>query len=308
MKGAIFVLLDDLIKEYVYEITVRNYSQRTIKTYKNNSYKFSQFIKNEHNISELEEVHPMHIKQYLNSLNSKGRSPLYINNILKNLRSLFQYGTDEGYCFNVTKNVKWLREEKKLIKTFTDAEVKKMLEHYKYNSYIDARNRCIMAVLFDTGVRNMELCNLKTMDIKETVIHVKGKGRKERVLPISPYLKKIMLKYERIRDSYLSDDILHYDNYFLSFRNKPLTIEAIERIVKLASDGADVRKEIRSSPHTCRHYFAQSQLRHGLDLYSLSRLLGHESFQITKRYLEGLKDEEVLELGVKTSPLMNLKV
>ena len=134
-----------------------------------------------------------------------------------------------------------------------------------------------------------------------------GKGRKERVIPISPYLKKVMIKYERIKECYLSDDILNYDNYFLSSRNKPLTTEAIQRIVKLAGQGANVRKEIRCSPHTCRHYYAQAQLKNGLDVYSLSRLLGHESIVITKRYLEGIKDTEVLELGVKSSPLMNIK-
>ena len=93
----------------------------------------------------------------------------------------------------------------------------------------------------------------------------------------------------------------------MSSRNKPLTTEAIQRIVKLAGQGANVRKEIRCSPHTCRHYYAQAQLKNGLDVYSLSRLLGHETVNVTKRYLEGIKDTEVLELGVKSSPLMNLK-
>ena len=116
-----------------------------------------------------------------------------------------------------------------------------------------------------------------------------------------------MIKYERIKACYLSDDILNDDNYFLSSRNKTLTTEAIQRIVKLAGQGDNVRKEIRCSPRTCRHYYAQAQLKNGLDVYSLSRLLGHESIVITKRYLEGIKDTEVLELGVKSSPLMNLK-
>ena len=116
-----------------------------------------------------------------------------------------------------------------------------------------------------------------------------------------------MIKYERIRDAYLKDNILHYDNYFLSYRNKPLTTEAVERVVRLAGKEAKVSDNIRCSPHTCRHYYAQAQLRNGLDVYSLSRLLGHETVDITKRYLQGLKDREVLELSVKTSPLMNLK-
>ena len=302
------MLLEDAIKEYVYEIQIRNYTPRTIKGYKNNVLRFSQFIKNQWGVIELEEVSPAHIKQYLTSLKDKGRSPVYINTILKNLRSFFQYCYEEGYCMNIAKKVIWLKEKKTVVSTFNDVEVKKMLEHWKFSSYLHARNRCIIAVLFDTGIRNLELCQLKKLDVKETVIHIMGKGRKERVVPISPYLKRTMIKYERIREAYLSDDILHYDNYFLSSRNKPLTTEAIERIVKLAGKGANVREEIRCSPHTCRHYFAQAQLRNGLDVYSLSRLLGHEDIAITKRYLQGLKDTEVLELGIKSSPLMNLKV
>lgn len=302
------MLIDDGVKEYIYEIQIRNYTSRTIKGYKNNILRFSQYVKNECNTTELEEVTPAHIKKYLNSLKEKGRSPVYINTILKNLRSFFQYCFEEGYCMNIARKVIWMKEKKTVISTFTDIEVKKMLEYWKFSSYLHARNRCIMAVLFDTGIRNFELCELSKLDVRETIIHIMGKGRKERVVPISPYLKKIMIKYERVRDAYLSDDILHYNNYFLSSRNKPLTTEAIERVVKLAGEGAKVRKDIRCSPHTCRHYFAQAQLRNGLDIYSLSRLLGHENISITKRYLQGLKDSEVLELGVKTSPLMNLKI
>lgn len=120
-------------------------------------------------------------------------------------------------------------------------------------------------------------------------------------------LKKVMIKYERIRDSYLKDNILHYDNYFLSFRYKPLTVEAIERVLRLAGEKGRVRDSIRCSPHTCRHYFAQAQLKNGLDIYSLSRLLGHETVDITKRYLQGINDEKIIEMSINTSPLMNLK-
>lgn len=208
---------------------------------------------------------------------------------------------------NIALKVGWLRERKIIIKTFSDDEIRKMMDIYNYSSYIHARNKCIMAILIDTGIRNFELCQLKITDMRETVIYIMGKGRKERVVPISPYLKKIMIKYERIREGYLKNNILYHDNYFLSYRNKPLTIEAVERIVRLCGEKASVDKNIRCSPHTLRHYFAQAQLKNGLDVYSLSRLLGHENVTITKRYLQGLKDKEVLELGVKSSPLMNLK-
>ena len=293
------LILQDVIKEFIFEIKLRNYSERTIKGYKNNILKFARYMENEFEIVEIEDITHIHIKSYLNFLKENGLTEVYINTILKNLRSFYKYCFTEGYCLNIALKVGWLRERKIIIKTFSDNEIRKMMDVYNYSSYIHARNKCIMAILIDTGIRNFELCQLKITDM--------GKGKKERVVPISPYLKKIMIKYERIREGYLKNNILHYDNYFLSYRNKPLTIEAVERIVRLCGEKANVNKNIRCSPHTLRHYFAQSQLKNGLDVYSLSRLLGHENVTITKRYLQGLKDKEVLELGVKSSPLMNLK-
>ena len=70
----------------------------------------------------------------------------------------------------------------------------------------------------------------------------------------------------------------------------------------------EIREEIRCSPHTARHYFAQTHLRNGLDVYSVSRLLGHENINITKRYLQSLQDSSIVEMAVKTSPLRNLKL
>lgn len=301
------MLLNDVLKEFLYEIQIKNYTTRTIKSYKNNLAKFFKYCESELEITELEEITHLHIKQYLNYLKEKGLTPTYINTILKNLRSFYTYCYKEGYCLNVAKKVTWLKEKKVIIETFTDNEVRRMLDVYKFDSYINARNKCIIAVLFDTGIRNLELCNIKRADVRESTIYILGKGNKERLVPISPYLKKVMIKYERIREAYLKDNILHYDNYFLSYRNKPLTTEAVERIVKLCGEKSKIKDSVRCSPHTCRHYFAQAQLRNGLDVYSLSRLLGHEKVDITKRYLQGIKDNEVLELSMKTSPLMNLK-
>ena len=174
---------------------------RTIKGYKNNLAKFFKYCEIELEIVELEEITHLHIKQYLNYLKEKELTPTYINTILKNLRSFYSYCYKEGYCLNIAKKVSWLREKKVIIDTFTDKEVRKMLDVYKFDSYINARNKCIMAVLFDTGIRNLELCNLSKLDVRESVIYILGKGNKERLVPISPYLKKIMIKYERIRNA-----------------------------------------------------------------------------------------------------------
>ena len=87
---------------------------------------------------------------------------------------------------------------------------------------------------------------------------------------------------------------------------KPLTLEAVERIVKIAGEQAKISDDIRCSPHTCRHWFAQEQLKNGLDLYSLSRLMGHNHVKITQIYLDSMKDKDIVINSIHTSPLMNL--
>ncbi|WP_317326959.1 tyrosine-type recombinase/integrase [Turicibacter sanguinis] len=302
------MLIKDVIKEYVFELQVQNYTPRTIKGYKNNTLRFAQYCTNEFQISNLEEIKALHIKQYIKYLLSIGRSATYTNGILKNLRSFFKYCYKEEYIpTNIALKVDWQREPKVIIKTFDNAEVKRMLDVYDTKTYLNARNKCIVAILFDTGIRNIELCNLSITDVRDTVIYIKGKGRKERVVPISPMLKKIMIRYERVRESYIKHNLVQDDSYFLSQNGRRLTGEVVERVIRKCGTQANVRQTIRCSPHTCRHYYAQAQLINGLDVYSLSRLLGHEDISITKRYLQGIQDNDIIEVSIKTSPLMNLK-
>lgn len=92
----------------------------------------------------------------------------------------------------------------------------------------------------------------------------------------------------------------------LSQKGKRLTVVAVERIIKIAGSACNIRDEIRISPHTARHYYAQAQLKNGCDLYTLSRLLGHARIDVTKIYLQSIKSEEAVMIGAKTSPLSNL--
>jgi len=257
----------------------------------------------------LEEVKATHIKGYFMYLKSKGRKETYINSILKGVRSFFNYCVEEGYIhskLNPTINVRWLKEDRTIIKTFNDDEIKAMVNSFKMTDYIEARNKLIMLVLVDTGIRNLELCTLTMENILETTMVIDGKGSKQRYLYLSPMLKKYMIRYDRIRNHYFKDSLQKHSNYFLSYRGKPLTVEAVLRVVKIAGGRSKVREDIRCSPHTIRHYFAHKQLQGGLDVYSFSRLLGHERIEITKRYLEGLEDASIVDKAIKTSPLMNL--
>lgn len=97
-----------------------------------------------------------------------------------NIRSFYEYCVGAGYIVkNYCKQVKWVKERKVVINTITDNEKKEMLSYYKGSGYLTIRNKCIVAMLLDTGIRNFELCTLKFSDLGEITIKILGKGNKE---------------------------------------------------------------------------------------------------------------------------------
>lgn len=287
---------------------LRRLSKRTIKGYYNNCALFLSFLEKKYGITELEDVRPPHLKAYFQYMISKGLSAGYSNGVLKSIRALFKYAVSEEYIKdNPTARVHWQKEGKVLINTFNDDEVQRMLNSFDGKDYLSLRNKLIIALAFDTGARNTEMCDLLIEDVRDNVLLIHGKGNKERNVPITPYVKKLMQKYERSRSNYFYNRSLAYRNYFLSRTGRPLTKEAVERIFNQANEKARVRPTVRCSPHTARHYYAQCNLRNGLDVYSLSRLLGHENINITKRYLQSIQDESILLLAAKSSPLSSLQ-
>lgn len=307
-RGVIFMKSRDCLEEFRMDCDLRRLSKRTIIGYYNNIAKFLIFIENKHGVYELDAITAIHIKSYLQYLIKKDLSASYANGILKSLRAYFKYAIGEDYIAeNPTLRVNWQKVGKTLIETFNEDEVKALINAFGKNTYLQCRNRLILAIAFDTGARNTEICNIKIEDIKDNIILIHGKGNKERNVPLTPYLRKLMIKYERLRALYFEDKVLIYSNYLLSRTGRPLTKEALEHIFNQANEKANVRSEIRCSPHTARHYYAQTNLKNGLDIYSLSRLLGHENINITKTYLQSLQDKDIVKMAVATSPLRYMK-
>lgn len=303
------MLAKECAEEFRVECELRRLSKRTIKGYCNNTMLFLNYVEKQCQITHLEEVKSQHLKKYVSYLLSKNLTASYINGILKCLRAFFKYAVKEGYLTqSPAERVSWQKEGKTLILTFSDEEVYAMLDVYDFSSYLSARNRLILAMAFDTGARNTEMCEMMEDDVRDNVILIHGKGNKERHVPLTPYLKKMLMKYDRIKAHYFYDKNIGYGNLLLSRTGRPMTKEAMERVFKAAGEAAGIRKEIRCSPHTARHYYAQANLRNGLDVYSLSRLLGHENINITKRYLQSLQDANIVDMAVKTSPLRDVKI
>ena len=276
--------------------------------------RWKAFMLSEFEIEDVESVRAIHIKSYIQMCQGTGKEiNSTINNNIATLRVFFHYLVDEEYIEeleNPIRRIKNLKEEKTVIVTFNDDEVKRILNDVKEETYSNLRDKLILILLFDSGVRVSELCDIKINDVARKHILIHGKGSKQRLVYISNLMRRYMRKYEKAKEERFkrkeTDEIEDY--YFLDQSAKRLSRSRINKILKEHCNNVGVRKEVRCSPHDCRHYFAQKQLRNGIDIYSLSRLMGHFDTQITSKYLRGLEQEDILEIGRLHSPLNNIDV
>ena len=300
------MLLSAVRDEFSFHCQCRKLSPRTIKNYTKQIDYLLRFLQEEKKTIHIEDVKPRDIKEFLLKMSKAGRTANYVNDLLKAFKVFFRYAFEEGYTDELlTQKIHNAKKPKVIIRTFTEPELKRMSNYYQGHDYLTIRNKVIMMLLIDTGIRLSELTGLTEEQIKFDYIIIHGKGNKERVVPKSPLLSKWLVKYLAVRKSYFAYRVIP-DNIFLSKNGKPLTNTMIDKIVKDAGRACEVSSDIRVSAHTFRHTYAQFQLRAGLDLYSLSRLLGHESITITQTYLNGMRDKEVLRQAQNTSPLMNI--
>ncbi len=302
------MLLEEVLEEYLYDCQLRKLSERTAKSIRNNNKRLFQYLSGEFGISELEEVKRIHVQAFINYLVEEGRKETYVNSLIKSFRGLFEYSKSEGYIKETPmQRVKFQKEEISVILTFTSEEVKRMISFYSGKRFLEQRNRLLIVTLLDSGIRNSELCDIRLEDIHKNAIKIRGKGKKVRYVPLTATINKELIRYLRLREHYIKDKYRYQVEYlFLSQKGKRLTPETVERIVRECGEQCNVRRELRCSPHTCRHYYAQTQLKNGCDLFTVSRLLGHSNINITKRYLNSMGVDDVIEIGKKTTPLSML--
>lgn len=302
------MLLQNVLQEYLCDCQLRKLSERTVKGLRNNNRRFFQYLESEFSITELEDVKRVHVQAYISYLSEQGRMESYVNGIIKCFRGFFKYCEAEEYIRDSPMNrISFQKAEITLIRAFNSAEVQRMVKFYSGRTFLAQRNKLIMVLLLDSGIRNTELCTVQLVDILENGIKIHGKGKKIRYVPLTPAINKALLPYLRTRENYTRDRYNYQKQYlFLSQKGKKLTPETVERVVKECGLGCNVRQEIRCSPHTCRHYYAQTQLKNGCDLFTVSRLLGHNNINITKRYLNSMEVDDLLEIAKETTPLKNL--
>ena len=203
------------------------------------------------------------------------------NHSLIALRAFFNFLTEEGYIdTSPAAGVKKVRAERRIIETFSEEHLQAILATCG-RDFTGIRDRAILIVLVDCGMRATELCAVAEVNInwKEQTVTVLGKGRKERVVAFGSATQQALAKYAARRPDVATD------RFFISCYGQPLDRFSLAKMVKRRGRKAGING-VRCSPHTFRHTFAISFLRSGGDLFTLQKLLGHSDLTTTRLYCE----------------------
>ncbi len=299
--------IESAIKDYLLECEIKKYTWKTVRGFRTNLNVFIKFCK-EDEIKDMDDVDFALVKRFLYWLVQKEYKGTYINSLLKTLKSFIQYCYDEDYGgFDTTKKkFVWTKEDVPVIMPFTPKDVRQLLSNCAGHDYLDIRDTAIITTLIETGIRAYELCCIRTQDVHEDyIVIVTPKNHKQRLVGITPVLKKALIRCERCKKSFFANKKID-EYYFLSVNGKQMTNSALQHLFKRRGEGIDDNK-VRVSPHTCRHFFAVESLKQGRDLYSISQQLGHSDIKITSQYLRTLAQEDVIQIAKTSSVLMNMK-
>jgi len=269
-KKATLKLLRDFIHYIEYQ---RNYSLHTIYAYKADLKQFLSFVD-----YHFESVDREIIRKYLFYLKEKNYNPKSIGRKVACLKSFFGFLVRRGHVkTNPTLLVLSPKIPERLPSFLTIQEVERILESASDNSKMGLRDRTMMELLYSSGIRVGELVSLKMEDINITdeTIKVKGKGGKQRIVPIGSYALKYLFEYFKKRG-------LRPGFVFLNKKNHGLTTRSVERIVKKYAKIAGINKKI--TPHVFRHSFATHMLDRGADLRTVQEMLGHSDIATTQIY------------------------
>lgn len=277
------MLIRDALSEYKqYLIVEKGLSKNSIYSYLRDLIAFSNYIGEQYDISIVEDIDKEHIRVYLKEL-AKTNCANTISRKIISLRMFYIFLTKEAI---ITKNIMsgfvLPKKDKKLPTVLSQEEMFKILESVEVVDAVSSRNKCMIELLYSSGMRISELVNMKLNDlsIKVGFIKVIGKGDKERMIPINSYVGDLLEQY--IND-YRGEFIKKNDSLlFYNLHGNKLSRVEFYNILQDILKSTNITKKV--SPHTFRHTFATHLLENGADLRSIQELLGHSDISTTTIY------------------------
>lgn len=289
-----------------------NASPDTISAYRDTFRIFLRFMKEEKHCAPsqvtLEMVNADNVLDFLQYIETvRNNSTKTRNHRLAAIHSFMNYVSFQApeYLFAIQRvmSIPFKKTETRHVDYLVDEEVEAIMQGCDLSSWLGRRDRLMLAILYNTGVRVSELVSIKKRDVSlnnngASCIRVMGKGRKERSLPLWKTTKHYL-------EEYLKETKLHDDNYvFTSQQGKPLTRSGVTYrlacLVETASQNCPSLRQKRVTPHVLRHTTAMHLLEAGVDISTIAIWLGHESIETTHKYM-------VADLRLKEQALAKTK-
>ena len=288
--------MKQLLKKFLDYLSLqKNCSSNTLRGYRRDIFQFINFLK-KNKINSFKSISYQDLLSYLGYLRNCGYSETPIGRKVASLKSFFKFLSARKIIkSNPVALLSSPKKPDRLPDFLTLEEVEKILNIPSKKNWQSLRDKAILELLYSTGIRVGELTSLKIEDIDffQELIKVKGKGKKERIVPIGSYALKALIEYIERRPNKKEK------NVFLNKYGKPLSERSVERIIDKFSKKAGIGKKI--TPHTFRHTFATHMLDRGADLRTVQELLGHERITTTQIYTH-LTVEKLKEFYNKTHP------
>ncbi|MCP4054643.1 MAG: tyrosine-type recombinase/integrase [Mesoflavibacter sp.] len=267
-----------------YLLLEKNYSELTIKAYGKDIQSFLDFLKEEYKNENLKEVNYAQIRSWIIQMVNQNISNRSINRKISSLNSFFKFLIKTEYIkTNPLAKHKALKTSKKVQVPFSEEEINSVLNKISHaDSFEGVRNKLIIELFYATGIRRIELINIKikNIDLESKTVKILGKRNKERVIPLLNMLVDSIKTYLEKRKSL--EKIEDEDYLLLTVKGVKLYETLVYRIINeyfsLASS------KVKKSPHILRHSFATHLLNQGAELTAVKELLGHSSLAATQVY------------------------
>lgn len=271
---------DYLIAFEQYLKTKHSQSQHTQIAYTKDVTEMMDYFNREHidfmNVSE--EL----MMRYVTSLRERQLEPASIARKVSAIKHFYQFSIRQKWVnYNPVSRIKIKQKRQTMVTTLTFDQVVSCLDSCD-RSHVGERDRLIFHMLYACGLRLSECATLKitSFDMNQNLVHVIGKGDKERIIPFYDALKDELIDYiSHVRPQFIK---VNHLSLFVNQRGQPLSMRSIQNIVEDIGQKAQLPFSLH--PHVLRHTFATHLLEHGADLLTVSRLLGHENLSTTQIY------------------------
>ncbi len=265
----------------MYLQTEKRFSPLTVKAYQSDMEQFVEYVRDKYDITDLTEVDTTVVRSYLVHLKEHGLSNRSINRKLTTLRTFYKYCLREGLIINTPMTgVKSLKRGKELPKFVSEADINKV-SFADADDFATRRDALIFELLYQTGMRQAELRGMKDTDVDRAgmVLKVHGKRNKDRLVPLSSQMIRMISQYQTLRDATFS---AHADRLLVNDKGEEMSSYYVYNKVHVMLEGVTTLKQ--KSPHVLRHTFATHLLDKGASLVAIQKLLGHEDLATTQIY------------------------